>query len=124
MANELARRLRRNRTDAERALWWELRKLKPRGHKFRQQVPIDHYIVDFACLASRLIVEVDGATHSTEAEVERDQVRQQYLEQKGFVVLRFWNDDVRSDIERVMDQIVHVLESTPTPAPPRKGEGK
>ena len=45
MANELARQLRRNRTDAERALWWELRKLKPQGHKFRQQVPIDPYVV-------------------------------------------------------------------------------
>jgi very-short-patch-repair endonuclease len=122
MANEFARQLRRNRTDAERALWWELRKLKPQGHKFRQQVPIDPYIVDFACLAARLIIEVDGATHSTEAEVERDQSRLQYLEQQGFVVLRFWNGDVRSDLERVMDRILHVLESTPTPAPPRKGE--
>ena len=123
MAHEFARHLRRNRTATERALWHELRRLKSIGYKFRQQVPIDHTIVDFACLASRLIIEVDGATHSTEADVERDQIRQQYLEQQGFVVLRFWNDDVRTDIERVMDQIVHVLESTPTPAPPRKGEG-
>jgi very-short-patch-repair endonuclease len=123
MANEVARRLRRSRTEAERALWWELRKLKPQGYKFRQQVPIDPYVVDFACLAARLIIEVDGGTHSTEVEIERDQHRQHYLEQQGFVVLRFWNDDVRSDIEAVMDKIVHLLESTPTPAPPRKGEG-
>jgi very-short-patch-repair endonuclease len=88
-----------------------------------QATTIDLYVVDFACLASRLIVEVDVATHSTEAEIERDQRRQQYLEQQGFLVLRFSNDDVRSDIERVMDKIVHVLKSTPSPTPPRKGEG-
>ncbi len=123
MANEFARQLRRNRTDAERTLWRQLRALKPMGFKFRQQVPIDPFIVDFACLSARLIIEVDGATHSTEAEIERDQRRQHYLETQGFKVLRFWNRDIRCNIEGVLDHIVHTLETTPTPSPPRKGEG-
>ena len=61
--------MRRNRTDAERRLWWRLRELKQIGFKFRQQVPVDRFIVDFACLSERLIVEVDGGTHSTGSEL-------------------------------------------------------
>jgi very-short-patch-repair endonuclease len=88
MANEHARRLRRNRTSAERRLWRELRQLKQVGCKFRQQVPIDHFIVDFAGLSKRLIVEVDGGTHSTDRETARDARRERYLQQQGFRVLR------------------------------------
>lgn len=116
MANEFARHLRRNRTSAERALWRRLRTLKVQGFKFRQQAPIDSYIVDFACLSQRLIVEVDGATHATDEERSRDATRQVYLEMQGFRVLRFWNDDVMRNIEGVMDQIVLTL-VTPNPSP-------
>jgi very-short-patch-repair endonuclease len=62
MANERARSLRHNSTNAERRLWYFLRGLKPQGYKFRRQVPVDQYIVDFACLSARLIIEVDGDT--------------------------------------------------------------
>jgi very-short-patch-repair endonuclease len=79
MANELARHLRRNRTETERRLWWQLRELKQAGFKFRQQVPIDQFIVDFACLSERLVVEVDGGTHSTDQELRRDAARERYL---------------------------------------------
>jgi len=123
MANERARRLRRNRTDAERRLWRELRELKQAGFKFRQQAPVDYFIVDFACLSQRLIVEVDGGTHSTDAELERDGRRERHLSDQGFRVLRVWNSDVRENIEAVMDTIVAALH-TPTPDPSPQGGGE
>ena len=122
MANERAKHLRRNRTSAERRLWRELRQLKQIGCKFRQQVPIDHFIVDFACLSHRLIVEVDGGTHSTDREVARDARRERYLKEQGFRILRVWNADVRENMEGVMDTIVVPLD-TPTPDPSPQGGG-
>jgi very-short-patch-repair endonuclease len=122
MANEFARDLRKNRTTAERELSSRLRELKHMGFKFRQQAPIDRIIVDFVCFAHRLIIEVDGATHGTDEEQSRDGGRQEYLERRGFRVVRFSNDDVFSNLDGVMDTIVNEL-ATPTPTPPRKGEG-
>ncbi len=123
MSNERAGELRKNRTPAERRLWWKLRELKRAGYKFRQQVPIDHFVVDFACLSQKLIIEVDGGTHSTNEEVARDHAREYYLRQQGFRVLRVWNSDVRENIDGVMDTIVGAL-GPPPPSPPRKGEGR
>jgi very-short-patch-repair endonuclease len=123
MANERARQLRRNRTSAERRLWRELRQLKQIDCKFRQQVPIDHFIVDFACLSKRLIVEVDGGTHSAERELARDARRERYLIDQGFRVLRVWNSAGRENIQGVMDTIVGALE-TPTPDPSPQGGGE
>ena len=100
----------------------EAQGLKQAGFKFRQQVPIDHFIVDFACLSSRLIVEVDGGTHSTDEEIARDKRREQYLRDQGFQVLRVWNSEVRENIEGVTDTIVGAL-GPPPPSPPRRGEG-
>jgi ring-1,2-phenylacetyl-CoA epoxidase subunit PaaD len=121
-ANERARQLRKERTTAERRLWWKLRELKQAGFKFRQQVPIDHFIVDFACMSERLIIEVDGGTHSTDEELAKDATRERYLRGQDFRILRFWNSDVMGNIEGVMDTIVGALEPPP-PTPPRKGEG-
>ena len=120
--NDRAHVLRNNATAAERRLWYRLRQLKVSGQKFRRQVPIDHFIVDFACLSHRLIVEVDGATHSAEAEIASDVHRQRYLESQGFMVLRFNNLDVATNVDGVMDSIVGVLntlavEASPTPNP-------
>ena len=106
MANERARELRKNRTAAERRLWWKLRELRQAGFRFRQQVPIDRYIVDFACVSKRFIVEVDGGTHSTDEEVARDARRERYLRDQGFRILRVWNSEVRENIDGVMDTIV------------------
>jgi len=121
MANEKARELRKSRTAVERRLWWKLRGLRPAGFKFRQQVPIDRYIVDFACLSKRLIVEVDGGTHSTNAEVARDKRREQCLRDQGFRILRVWNSDVRENIDGVMDTIVDALEAPPPSRPSKSG---
>ena len=123
MPSERARELRKNRTSAERRLWWKLRELKHAGFKFRQQVPIDHFIVDFACLSRRVIIEVDGGTHSTAEEIVRDRARERHLREQGFHVLRVWNSEVRENIEGVMDTIVDAL-GPPPPSPPRKGEGR
>jgi len=123
MVNERARQLRRSRTLAERRLWYRLRELKRVGYKFRQQVPIDNFIVDFACLSQRLIIEVDGGTHSTDQELARDARRERYLRDQGFRILRVWNSEVRQNIEGVMDTIVAALH-TPTPDPSPQGGGK
>jgi very-short-patch-repair endonuclease len=127
MANQRARELRNNATSAERRLWLQLRKLKATGFKFRRQMPIDPFIVDFACLRYRLIIEADGATHGTDSEIAYDARRQSYLEHQGFKVLRFSNDDVVTKIEGLMDVVVSALEgmgdagrySPRVPVPPR-----
>ena len=123
MANERARQLRRSRTEAERRLWWKLRELKQLGFKFRQQVPIDHFIADFACLSARLIVEVDGGTHSTDAELAGDARRERYFKDQGFRIVRVWNSEVMQNMEGVMDTIVAALH-TPTPDPSPQGGGE
>ncbi len=112
MANEKALNLRRNMTDAERALWRVLRDGK-NGFRFRRQEPIDRYIVDFVCFKARLVVEVDGGQHSGSA---TDQVRDAYLKSQGFRVLRFWNNDVMSNFDAVHSAILDAL-SAATRAP-------
>ncbi len=95
--------MRSNQTDAEAVLWNELRSRRLMGMKFRRQVPIDCYIVDFICAEHRLIVEVDGSQH---AESEYDQKRDAKLKAMGFIVLRFWNDDVLKEINSVCDTVI------------------
>ena len=86
-----AKKLRTNMTDAERRLWYHLRAHRFEGHKFKRQVPIGRYVVGFACLHRKLVVEVDGGQHSESA---RDRQRDDWLRANGFQVLRFWNHDV------------------------------
>jgi very-short-patch-repair endonuclease len=115
----LARALRKDMTEAERHLWRSLRMLQLDGHKFRRQFPLGPYIVDFVCLSTRLIVEVDGGQHLNDS---RDQTRDAWLSNRGFRVLRFWNNDVLARTDSVLDAILGAL-STPTPALPRQGGG-
>jgi very-short-patch-repair endonuclease len=96
-------------TDAERALWRLLRQRQIRGLRFRRQVPIDHYIVDFACLEARLVIEVDGGQHF---ESEADKRRDAYLHSQGFRVLRLWNNDVLLNPDGVHRVITDTLAST------------
>lgn len=124
MANERARALRRNRTSAERKLWWRLRELKAQGFKFRQQAPIDHLVVDLVCLSRRLVVEIDGGTHSTPQEQAADRRRERYLKGQGFRILRITNAEVYANIDGVMDLILHHLEGPPTPIPCPRGGGE
>jgi len=103
MSTERARDLRRDPTEAERALWKHLRLRQLHGHKFRRQQPLGRYIVDFVCLEKRLIVELDGGHHAEQ--VASDIERTAWLEAQGFRVMRFWNHDVLRDIEAVKEVI-------------------
>jgi very-short-patch-repair endonuclease len=98
----LARRLRANQTDAETALWKRLRNRQIDGHKFARQVPIGNYICDFACREKQLVIEVDGGQH---AESAADAIRDRYLADERYRVLRFWNNDVLGNIEGVLTTI-------------------
>ena len=102
MAQPLAKKLRRNSTDAETLIWARLRDRRLDGHKFRRQAPIGPYIVDFCCFSRNLIVEVDGGQH---AESQTDNQRTRLLKTKGFRELRFWNHDVLANTEGVLEVI-------------------
>jgi very-short-patch-repair endonuclease len=104
-----ARRLRANSTGAEILLWRELRKLETKGTHFRRQVPIGSYVADFACMASRLIIEVDGSQHGEEPNKSRDEERTRWLESEGYRVIRFWNNDVTQSLSGVLDVIYAAL---------------
>ncbi|HWN44515.1 MAG TPA: DUF559 domain-containing protein [Thermoanaerobaculia bacterium] len=96
-----ARDLRQNMTDAERRLWRELRG-GSLGARFRRQVPIGPYIVDFASFRQRLVIEIDGGQHLGDA---RDEARDAWLAEQGFRVLRFWNHEVLKNPEGVLEVI-------------------
>lgn len=103
-----ARRLRNASTDAERRLWYFLRRRQLAGCKFRRQYPLAGYIVDFVCLPARLVVELDGGQHLDA--VRYDEARTAVLEQRGYRVLRFWNDDALLRTDDVVAEIFRVLE--------------
>ena len=112
-----ARRLRANSTDAEKRLWYHLRQMPALGTHFRRQVPIGPYVVDFACLAARLIVELDGSQHGAAKNELRDRIRTQWLESEGYRVMRVWNNDVRENIGGVMEAIYSALHGSAVAAP-------
>jgi very-short-patch-repair endonuclease len=101
---EVVRCLRHRSTDAERRLWRHLRDRRLGGFKFRRQVPIGTYVVDFLCHEAQLVVEVDGGQHA-KATV-KDARRTAYLSAKGYRVLRFWNNDVLGNTEGVLARIL------------------
>jgi len=96
-------------TAAEEILWRELRNRQLARWKFRRQHPIDRYTVDFVSLDAKLIVEVDGGTHSTAQELERDDSRTRDLERLGFHVLRVTNADVYKNLKGVLETVLHEL---------------
>ena len=106
----LARGLRKRQTDAERALWNKLRSKQIEGVKFRRQQPIGPYIVDFVSLERKLIIEIDGGQHNERKVRGKDQEREEWLKEKGYQTLRFWNNDVLTNIEGVLERIKENLE--------------
>jgi very-short-patch-repair endonuclease len=100
-----ARALRASQTSAEAKLWQALRNRKLARWKFRRQHPIDRYIVDFVTLDGKLIVEVDGVTHSEPSEIQRDKARSEVLEACGFFIVRVSNTDVYENLEGVLELI-------------------
>ena len=119
---EFARGLRANMTDAELYLWRHLRQRQIGGNRFRRQHPVGPYIADFVCIEQRLIIEVDGGQH---ADSSSDLRRGDHLRAAGYCVIRFWNNDVLSNIEGVIAEISAALETArPHPnLPPQAGEG-
>jgi very-short-patch-repair endonuclease len=111
--------LRKNATDAERLLWHQLRFWQVDGFKFRRQQPLGPYIVDFVCLQKKLIIEIDGGQHMEQAQY--DAKRDAWLRDQGFVILRFWNNDVLKNIDGVMEMIAKSLQSTPYLNPSPQG---
>ena len=117
-----ARSLRSTATDAERKLWQHLRNRQINGIKFRRQYPIAGYVADFASPAIRLVIELDGGQHLQQEEYDR--IRSQRLACNGYVVLRFWNDDVLRKTEQILSEIIRVIDATPPhPSPAFAGEG-
>ena len=109
-----ARELRRNATPAENLLWKHLRKTRIPKYKFTRQYPIGPYFVGFCCRPSRLIVELAGGHHATQQEADAD--RQQYLEDQGYRVIRFWNNEIFENLEGVLFRIAEALEDVPLAA--------
>jgi very-short-patch-repair endonuclease len=103
-----SRALRRNSTEAEKQLWSVLQDRKLDGWKFRRQVAIGSFIVDFCCIRARLIVELDGEQHAV-ARKRYDDARTLELQARGFRVLRFWNSEVSQGAEGVAEEISRIL---------------
>jgi very-short-patch-repair endonuclease len=117
---QFAKTMRSHPTDAEAALWKQLRAGRFSGFKFKRQQPIERYIVDLVCLEHRLVIEVDGGQHEACVDGERTQ----WLEDQGFRILRFWNNEILKREEDVLTAILDALRANPSPQPlSRKGRG-
>jgi very-short-patch-repair endonuclease len=110
-----SRKLRSSATDAERRLWYRIRRRQLGGFRFRRQHPIGNYIVDFVCPDRRLIVEIDGGQHAEQCNY--DEKRSRYLSASGFRVLRFWNNELMNDLESVLELIWKELHRPSEPPP-------
>ena len=117
---QFAKILRINQTDAELKMWRALRAGRLMQFKFKRQVPIEEFIVDFVCFERRLILEIDGGQHVAN---EKDITRDSSLDRMGFRVLRFWNNDVMQNFEGVLAIVLQNLQiTTPLPGPLPQGE--
>jgi very-short-patch-repair endonuclease len=119
-----ARELRQPQTPAETKLWSHLRNRQLGGFKFRRQHPIDRFIVDFYCAACRLVVEIDGDSHAEQ--VEYDQARTKWLNDRGCHVIRFTNRDLFQRLDAVLEAILEECDKLaldPTSPSPSGGEG-
>ena len=115
--------MRKAPTDAERKLWWQLRHRLPlSGTHFRRQVRIGRYIVDFASHGAKLAIEIDGGQHGQQALADAE--RTKFLEAEGYRVVRFWNIEVLTNIDGVLEAIQSALAATPTPDPSPQGGGE
>ena len=107
----------------ERRLWYHLRDRRLGGAKFRRQLPIGPYIVDFVCVEIRLVIELDGGQHSEQ--VAYDAARTAFIEHEGYRVVRFWNDEVLKETEAVLELILGALNAPhPGPLPLRDAQGE
>jgi very-short-patch-repair endonuclease len=122
----VSKNLRKQATDTEQLLWRYLRAKHFGGLKFRRQQPIGIFIVDFVCFEKRIIIELDGGQHALPEEMKNDNRRDQWFESQGYQVLRFWDNEVLTDIRGVLEVIWrHCLNHPPlNPLPSREGKNK
>ena len=113
MVNLVARSLRKSMTPQEIKLWVQLRYFNDRGFHFRRQVPFGPYVVDFAEKSARLVIEVDGSQHSLPDGVLKDERRDRYMAGLGYHTLRFWNFDIDTGMDGVIDAVTAVLDRRP-----------
>ncbi|MBN1377833.1 MAG: DUF559 domain-containing protein [Gammaproteobacteria bacterium] len=121
MVLSFAKALRSQSTDARRLLWHYLRARRLDGFKFRRQLVIEPYIVDFVCLDARLIIEADGGQHGDQRKYDNQKTA--YLETRGYRVLRFWNHEILTDTQDVLEKIHRELIQSPHPNPSPGGRG-
>lgn len=119
-----AKILRRPQTETEQLLWRKLRARRFHGIKFRRQVAIGIFIVDFFSVSEKLIVELDGSSHWKEGASEYDEYRTVFLQSKGLKVLRFSNNEVRTNLDGVLTRLYEVIFNSTSPYPSPEGEGK
>ena len=112
LIRDTARRLRREQTEWEHNLWTRLRRRQLKGFKFRRQHPIGPFFADFFCPEAKLVIEIDGSQHADE--LARDESRTEFLRDAGYDVLRFWNHEIRSEIDAVVQRIGDALEKSRT----------
>ena len=129
MTTERARELRRLSSPPERKPWQILYEFRQRGYHFRRQHPIGPFYADFACVKAKLVIEADGITHASDADIARDAARTSVIASYGFRVIRFWNNDIMGNPDGVFLEIERALEAvpglTPTPVPsPSEGGGR
>jgi very-short-patch-repair endonuclease len=124
-SRQYAKRLRADMTKAEVILWTQLKGRNLKGYRFHRQHPVGQYIVDFACRSQMLIIEVDGATHSTNAEIAHDRHRTKFLQVEGWRVLRVGNLDIYENLAGVLEAIASKLPPPPlTGTSPASGGGQ
>jgi very-short-patch-repair endonuclease len=112
---EKAKLLRKSETKSEKVLWEYLSSNKVQGFKFRRQHPISQFIVDFYCHELKLVIEVDGEIHNRPENKEYDEIRTNELERLGLTILRFTNDEIDNNIEKVLKTITEAI------SPPHRG---
>ena len=116
-AQDLVRKLRREPTWAERKLWSRLRSQRLGGYKFRRQHPLGRYALDFYCISAKLAVEVDGDPHGTPQGRIHDRERDALMAALGIKTMRFWNEEIRENLEGVLDTVLAELEKRTGPDP-------
>ena len=125
-----ARLLRKKATASERILWRHLRNRNFASYRFRRQHPFDRYVLDFYCPSAKLAIELDGGGHNYYAGQIHDRTRSEFLARHGVVLLRFWNHQVRQELDSVLRAIWFALEErqqnnpSPSSSPFGKGRGE
>jgi len=109
MKKYITRKLRKTQTPYEHKLWQVLRNRGFANLKFRRQYKIGNYVVDFVCLSKKLVIELDGGYHNELQQMKKDIIRQNFIENKGYKIIRFWNSEITKNIDGVLDKLLSVV---------------